>query len=222
MRPLKTALLVGALFGQGDRIASLLAEEWGSRVRRAATFDEGLASLTPPPDLVVIGTPLEGGAAADFARRASRLRPAPLQIAVGGTGGELEAFALGQTGVHRLLTHPFSAEQLSETLRRAQRHEPDLTSIVRSLVGRKGLAEVQQEMRQEMVAEAFARAGSRSGAARLLKVTRQAIQQALRTSAGPVRADGDGGRASGLADPTQPAPERRVGARAPRARSAER
>jgi DNA-binding NarL/FixJ family response regulator len=191
MRQLRTALIVGTASGHGDAIAPLLEEEWGLAVRRASAFEEGLAGLAPPPDLVLLEVPLRGGAAADFACRAGRLRPAPLQIALGGSAAENEAFALGQAGVHGYLPRPFSTEDLSAALHQALRYEPDLEPIIRTVVGQRGLSEVQQEVRRVMVAEAFARAGSRVGAARLLKVTRQAVQQALRGAGSRLRIDRD-------------------------------
>lgn len=191
MRQLKTALIVASGSAPCAPVASLLEKEWGLRVRRASTFDEGLAGLAPPPDLVVLEVPLPGGAAVDFARRAGRLSPAPLQLALVRSRAEREVFALGQAGVHGYLTVPHSAADLSAALHEALRYQPDLEPILRTVVGQRGLSEVQQEIRRVMVAEAFARAGSRVGAGRLLKVTRQAVQQALRGSECRARIDRD-------------------------------
>jgi DNA-binding response OmpR family regulator len=183
MRSLETALFIGTSSGCGTKIVRVLEEEWGMQVRRASTFAEALVALAPPLDLVLLEVPLADGDAVALARSAARLRPAPLQLALGGNGAETDAFVLGQVGVHGYLTHPFSSEQLSATLRQALVYAPDLTPIVQTVVGQRGLSEVQQEVREVMVTQAFARAGSRVGAARLLKVTRQAVQQALRGSA---------------------------------------
>lgn len=185
MRSLETALFVGAPSSHGLEIVHVLEEEWGLLVRRASTFEGGLEALAPPLDLVLLEVPLADGDAVTLARRAGRLHPAPLQLALGGSGAEMDAFTLGQAGVHGYLTQPFSGERLSAKLRQVLTYAPDLAPIVQTVVGQRGLPEVQQEVREVMLTQALARAGSRVGAARLLKVTRQAVQQALRGAAFP-------------------------------------
>lgn len=64
----------------------------------------------------------------------------------------------------------------------AQEKDPldRLRDCLRELVGHCGLREAQEVMREVLVTEAVLRAGSIGGGARLLKVSRQAIQQAVR------------------------------------------
>jgi hypothetical protein len=66
----------------------------------------------------------------------------------------------------------------------ALREVPSLEPLVTALVGRVPMRELQRAVRRVMVREALAQAeGSRSGAARLLEVSRQAVQQAVRQDA---------------------------------------
>jgi two-component system, response regulator RegA len=58
---------------------------------------------------------------------------------------------------------------------------PKLDALVAASVGRTPMRELQTEVRRVMVEQALAKAeGSRSGAARLLHVSRQAVQQMVR------------------------------------------
>ncbi len=58
---------------------------------------------------------------------------------------------------------------------------PDLTPLLRAVVGRKSVHQVEEQVRATMVAEALARAnGNLSSAARMLSISRQLLQHILK------------------------------------------
>jgi DNA-binding NtrC family response regulator len=75
---------------------------------------------------------------------------------------------------------PISLEDLTRSVE-SSRDRPDLAPLVAAHVGNTPMRQVLDEGRGVMVDEALARKqGSRSGAARILGVSRQAVQQAVR------------------------------------------
>jgi DNA-binding NtrC family response regulator len=69
---------------------------------------------------------------------------------------------------------------------------PDVEPWFRSLVGHESLRDAQKSLRDTMLSEALARSeGSRSRAARILQVSRQAIQQVLQRDRRPRRKAND-------------------------------
>jgi len=146
------------------------------------------------PDLIIVDVRLENSTAFELLEVARDLVPAPLVIAISGKASPDEAFRLGQLGVRAYLSKPFSTKALREAVYSGLSDGPDLEPVLAASVGRVPLREVQSEVRRVMVREALARAdGNRSAAARLLDVTRQAIQQSIRatecleSSRGPTR-----------------------------------
>ena len=93
-----------------------------------------------------------------------------------------EAFRLAQAGVRAYLPKPFSIQELASTVETACSEAPDLEPMITAWVGRVPMRELQRKVRRVMLKEALAQTeGSRSGAARLLHVTRQAVQQMVRS-----------------------------------------
>lgn len=178
MRSPSTTILFGSDSREAQEIAAFLEREWAMAVRRARRW----AELPPGSscDLVVLELPVLGSEAVTLARSAARLRPAPIQLAFGEGLSGAEAFALARAGVQAYLSPPVRLARFDQALREALQDSPNLPLFAQRLVGRRGLPDVQREVRRLMIEEAFARTGSRSGAARLLQVTRQAVQQALR------------------------------------------
>ena len=76
------------------------------------------------------------------------------------------------------------AALLESAVQRAAEAAPSLEPVITARVGQVPMRELQREVRRVMVKEALAKTeGSRSGAARLLHVTRQAVQQIVRSEA---------------------------------------
>jgi len=169
---LRTAI-VRAVQGWGD--AELMEAGTAAEARRQ------LAAV-PPPDLVIIDVRLPDASAFSVLDSASELSPAPIMVAMSGKASPDEAFRLAQRGVRAYLEKPFSIQELTDSVEAARNEAPNLEPLITASVGRVPMRELQSEVRRVMVKEALAQTeGSRSGAARLLHVTRQAVQQILRS-----------------------------------------
>jgi DNA-binding NtrC family response regulator len=164
-RPLCTAL-------------SRVVQSWGAVTWETHTVGEARGFLAASPQLVIVDLWLEGESALPLVEEAAHHRPAPAVLAISGRASPEEAFRLGQLGVRAYLPKPLFHERLVEKVEEALRQAPDLEPWIAAQVGHASMRNVQSGVRRVMLEEAMARAGgSRSGAARLLQVTRQAIQQ---------------------------------------------
>lgn len=175
---------------------------WGATVTEAGTAAEARALLREPPlpELVIVDVRLPDESACGLLDITSRLSPPPVVLAMSGKASPEEAFLLAQKGVRAYLPKPFSIEELESVVEAALREMPSLEPLVTALVGRVPMRELQREVRRVMVREALAQAeGSRSGAARLLDVSRQAVQQAVRQDVADSEPE-EGGRTSALGD----------------------
>ena len=116
---------------------------------------------------------------------ARSLSPAPICIALSGAASPEDAFRLAQYGVRDFLQKPVGLGELWDAIQRAAVKPPDLAPFVQQAVGHLSLKQLTGQVRDEAIKEALASArGNRTGAARILQVTRQAVQQILR---GPAR-----------------------------------
>ncbi|HTO69047.1 MAG TPA: response regulator [Myxococcota bacterium] len=157
------------------------ARGWGSEVLEAGTMREGLDLLGQLPDLVIVDVALPDGHAQPIVEQAVRMRPAPAVVAMSGQASADESFQLARAGARRYLPKPISLEELTRSVEGALRDPPKLDPFVTAHVGNTPLREVQSEVRRVMIEQALAKANnSRSGAARLLDLTRQAVQQIVR------------------------------------------
>ena len=162
-------------------IAALLANS-GAEVLEAETEREAIARLDPPPDLIICDVYLPDGSAQKIFESTLQLSPEPVKIAMSGYASAEEAFQLAKLGVLAYLPKPFALEQLSESIERVLCAPPDIDTLLRASVGQVPMRQLQQRVRSVMVGQALAlTSGSRSGAARLLDVSRQAVQQITRT-----------------------------------------
>jgi DNA-binding NtrC family response regulator len=160
-----------------------LVRGWGARAIEAGSAREALARLAPPPDLIISDVRLPDGSAFSVFEAASRLWPKPLAVAISGEASPDEAFRLARMGVGAYLAKPLSLEELGAAVEAVRTAPPSLDPMVSACVGRLSLHEVQDRMRHVMLHQALALTdGSRSGAARLLDVSRQAVQQILRAA----------------------------------------
>lgn len=165
---------------------SRLAREWGARVLEAGSVAEAMALLAPPPDLVIADIRLPDGSARSVFEETARAWPRPILVAISGRASAAEAFALGQMGVRAYLPKPLSLADLAAAVLEARTRAPQLEPFVSQAVGRAGLRQVSDGVGRVMLRQALALAdGSRSDAARLLDVSRQAVQQRLRGRADP-------------------------------------
>lgn len=151
-------------------------------VRGAGSVAEAQASLESfAPDLLVMDVELPDGSAIDVMRAAVDGDWVPLAVAMSGAAAPTQSFELAQLGVRTYLPKPLSLSALERAIDEVIAHPPELGPHLRSVVGQRGIHEVEEEVRSTMVREAMARSrGSRRGAARLLDVSRQLIQHMLR------------------------------------------
>jgi len=187
-RELGRVLIVEDNIALRTAIATLLAGS-GTEVLEAGTEQAAIALLNPAPDLIICDVYLPDGSAMKILETALNLSPEPMKIAISGHASADEAFQLAKLGVLAYLAKPFSLEELSNTIERVLEAPPDIDTMLRASVGQVPMRELQQRVRKVMVGQALALTrGSRSGAARLLDVSRQAIQQITRGSRGSVAA----------------------------------
>lgn len=173
-----TAVLVvegdQALCGAIARIAA----QWGDEVLQAHSVAEALPLLERNPVLMIVDVRLPDGAGRDVVEAARRRRPVPTMVAIRGEVSPEESFRLAHAGVRELLDKPLEADELTRKVERALREAPELAPVAIAAVGTKPMRDAQREVRDAMVEQALGRSGGNlSEAARLLHVTRQAVQQ---------------------------------------------
>lgn len=160
--------------------------DWGARPLEAGTAREARALLAAAPDLLLVDLHLPDEPAFAVIEAAAQLWPKPICVAVSGCASPEQAFRLAQLGVRAYLGKPFSFGELQAAVESAYHEAPPLETLIAACVGRVPLRELQQRLRKVMVLQALALSeGSRSETARLLAVSRQAIQQMLRGRTSP-------------------------------------
>lgn len=158
-----------------------LARSWDAEILEAGSVAEATALLSPPPDLIIADIRLPDGSARTVFREAARSWPRPTIVAISGKASAAEAFELGQMGVRAYLPKPLSLEDLAEAVDEACSRPPHLDPFIAETVGRLGMRDATENLSRVMMRQALAiAAGSRSHAARLLGLSRQAVQQRMR------------------------------------------
>lgn len=164
-----------------------VVESWGLRAEQAATAAEARSMLAGPPgpDLMIVDVHLPDDTAFELIEETRALTPAPIVVVMSGKASPDEAFRLAQQGVRAYLAKPLSLDELEQAVMAACAEPPSLEPLISASVGHIPMRELQRQVRSVMVKEALALAsGSRSGAARLLEVSRQAVQQIVRGQPG--------------------------------------
>lgn len=168
----------------GERLRATVAEHldpWATDVRTCGSITGAIDLVVGwHPDLLVLDFRLPDGDARELLRRMASNGPVPTVVAMSAFARPQESFELAGLGVRAYLQKPFSSLQFNDALTQALA-PADLAPQLRDAVGKEGLQEMEERVRQTMVTEALKRAeGSRRGAARLLGVSRQALQHILR------------------------------------------
>lgn len=157
-----------------------VARGWGAEALEAHTVEQAMALLGRSPELVIADLWLEGSSIVPLLEMAVHRNPAPAVVAMSGQASREETFRLGRLNVRAFLPKPLDTEALEAAVEEALGQAPDVEPWIRGLVGHASLKGAQQVVRDTMLSEALARSeGSRSRAARILQVSRQAIQQVL-------------------------------------------
>lgn len=117
----------------------------------------------------------------EVVRMALQRWPLPHVVAYSGGGDMRDGFALGELGTRAFLAKPFGTEELRRALSTEANPPPLFDVAVRAHVGRTDLDTISRRVRHAILREALALSrGNRTEAARMLNVTRQAIQYMLR------------------------------------------
>lgn len=166
------------------RTLARIVRQWGAQVSEAGSVAEATPLLAERPNLLITDVALPDGDAFQLLELAMLSRPAPMSIAISGQTSTEDAFRLAQLGCLAFLEKPFAFDRFSERVERALTVGPKLAALLSASVGRTPMREVQNDVRRIMVDQALAISeGSRSGAARLLNISRQAVQQIVRERA---------------------------------------
>jgi CheY-like chemotaxis protein len=181
LRPIRRILVVEDNPALRSAIASL-GRGWGASVIEAGTVREAVSLLAPTPDLIVADVRLPDGSARAVFEAASALWPKPLTLAMSGAASPEEAFALAQVGVRAYLAKPLRPSDVARAVEMMRAETPSLEPIASAAVGQVPLLVLQDRLREAMLHQALALSGgNRAAAARLLDVSRQAVQQILRS-----------------------------------------
>ena len=179
-RRLRSALVVEDDPTLRAALASFLRTK-GLRVATAGLAAEGVGQLRGKPDLILLDVMLPDGDAFTVLEQALKLTPSPIRIALSGAAKPEEAFRLARYGVRRFLQKPVSLAEIWNAVCEANEAPPDIAPLVQESVGHVSLKDLTGSVRTVAIRQALAIArGNRTGAARILQVTRQAVQQMLR------------------------------------------
>jgi DNA-binding NtrC family response regulator len=149
------------------------------QVHVCTSFAAALEACDADWDLALVDVRLPDGSGVELCKRLCARPPRPVIVAISGAAVAREGFELAQLGVGEFVEKPFTDEELWTAIERNAGVAIEVAAT--AAVGTRPLPEVQESVRKEMMGEALARAGNNNSAAsRLLGVSRQAVQQALR------------------------------------------
>jgi DNA-binding NtrC family response regulator len=161
-------------------LSSMLSELGVPSIIDADGPEPALTAIERGVDAAFLFASMPDGIALRVARDAVRACPSP-SVFVVSQGPHPDLFALAQAGAAAHLSWPLTAEEVWRCLESTSLSTDRLEADVRSLVGRVGIKDAQGFIRKTMLEHALdASHGSRRAAARLLGVTRPAIQRMLR------------------------------------------
>jgi two-component system response regulator RegA len=151
-------------------------------VRVAASLADGIASMRAhKPHLIITDVYLSDGRCEDLVAEALLHRPLPAIVAISGRASPEEAFALGALGIRSYLAKPLSLSGLRQVLARVLESSPPVVAIIAGQVGRVSIEVMKRDVRTTMLTQALAlTAGNRTECARILGITRQAVQHMIR------------------------------------------
>ena len=161
-------------------------QDWGFDAGCAHTLHAATAQLQQEWTFVMLDLALPDGSGMQIAEALARRTTKPIIVAVSGTASVAEGFRLAQLGVQAYLPKPLRVPDLRETLRvlleDSANNADMLEALASSSVGTSSYHEVTDRIRRAMVMQALRLAGgNKTGAARILKLSRQAVQQLVRS-----------------------------------------
>ena len=166
-------------------LATTLAQAmdgWAKKIETCATVVDATAQIRAwHPQMMLLDMALPDGDAFDVLRPSVCQQVVPQVIVLSGSAKPAQTFDLAKMGVRAYLSKPIDLNTLERTVHEVLASPPDLSVAVRATVGYRSMRDVEAEIRTVMVEEAIARSnGSCRGAAKLLNVSRQMLQHALR------------------------------------------
>jgi two-component system, response regulator RegA len=177
----KTRVMIVEDDGDLAQAIASLVRPWSTEVIVVGCVRDAIEKLQSSPGLIITDVRLPDGSGVSIAEAACRLQPMPAVVAISGQATPEEGFKLALAGVRGYVTKPLVLETFRETLRAAIAWAPQLAPLAAIQVGHRPLQDVQSAVRKAMAAQALALAqGNRTDAAKMLHVSRQAIQQMIR------------------------------------------
>ena len=157
-------------------------QPYARKIRSCASIKEADRIIEDwQPELMMLDFKLSDGDAGALLKKLSLRSPCPVIIALSGCAKPKDAFDLAHFGVRFFLQKPIELSSLESVLKRALNEKPNLAPHIRNSVGIVGLKNLESEVRHTLLKEALGRAHeSRRGAAKLLRVSRQFVQHAIR------------------------------------------
>jgi DNA-binding NtrC family response regulator len=187
---MERVVVVAAERAVGAALVSLLTELGVPRITLAVASEQAKSLLEPGVDVVFLFASLPERLAFALVREARASSPMPRLVVVS-ESAHPDLFELARAGVQEHLPWPAKLEHVQRCL-----ELPPPSSVLaegaRFLVGRTGIRKAQADLRRLMLQQALvAASGSRRAAARLLGVTRAAVQHMLKegTPAKPGQAE---------------------------------
>ncbi len=158
-----------------------VAARYGEEVLTVRTAPLALSALESDPYLVLLDGGLRGDATRSVAWAAAGRLPAPIVVVLGVNDTPEESFRLHEIGVRGYVAKGAPREAIQREIERALTLPPNLTAFAVAAVGKAPMQSVIRDVRRTMLDQALGLSrGSRSGAARLLAISRQAVQQIVR------------------------------------------
>jgi DNA-binding NtrC family response regulator len=134
-------------------------------------------------DLVVLDVDLLSDRSFPLVESVIAWRPRPVTIVLSANAPARAAFELGRMGVESFLQKPFTLTELRAAFASAIAPPPSVELLGRSWVGRLELRAAQLDLRRGMLDQAMELSnGNLSRAARILSVSRQALQRTARVA----------------------------------------
>jgi DNA-binding NtrC family response regulator len=103
-----------------------------------------------------------------------------MMLAISGEATPLEAFRMAQAGVSAFIPKPIDLNTFSASIELVLQNPPNFLPQVATQVGKKTYYDIVRNVRKTMLEQALARTGgNKVQAAKLLDVSRQAVQQMI-------------------------------------------
>jgi DNA-binding NtrC family response regulator len=164
----------------GESLRDVLHER-GEIVQWVTSQRDAVAACSQPFDWLVLDVTLSDGSGVALAELSARMRPAPCILAISSGADARDAFRMAQLGARGFLQKPFAIGEFTRMLDQLVDNVPEFLPHLVAVVGHTGFREVLDRVRRSMAEQALAMAaGNKTGAARLLGITRQAVQQLIR------------------------------------------